>query len=132
VDLTAALQAPSSLERRRVDRATGRLTGTRCADCGTVSWPGRAVCHHCGSAATSEFALSSHGELITCTTVWISRPGLVPPFTLGQIDLPEGARVFGHVRSLPEHARVPLPVQLVMAPEDDAIPPFWFEPTEAP
>lgn len=131
MDLTAALEATPTQERPRVDRDAGRLVGSRCQNCGTASWPGRAVCHRCGSAAIEGLAFESTGTLITHTTVWVPRPGLEPPYTLAQIDLPEGVRVFAHLRELtPEH-RVPFPVRLVIAPEETAVPPFWFVPMEA-
>lgn len=131
MDLSRAADAPSTLERPRIDPDTGTLLGSRCNTCGTSSWPARAVCHHCGSADVDGAALSREGSLITYTTVWVPRPGVEPPYALGQIDLPEGVRVVAHVREVPEGAMVPLPVHIVMAADADAIPPFWFQPTEA-
>lgn len=131
MDLSQALDAPSTLERTRVDRAAGQLVGSKCSVCSAASWPARAICHRCGSAAVDELHLSTDATLVTYTTVWVPRPGLEPPYTLGQVELPEGVRIFAHVRELGPHARVPLAVHLVIAPEEDAIPPFWFEPTES-
>ena len=68
---------------------------------------------------------------MTHTKVWVPRPGLEPPYTLAQVDLPEGIRVFAHARDLEEGRPVPFPVRLVIAPEEDAVPPFWFVPSEA-
>lgn len=131
MDLSAALEATPTQERARVDRDAGRLVGTRCRDCGAASWPGRAVCHRCGSAALETILLAPEGRLLTYTTVWVPRPGLEPPYILAQVELPEGVRIFAHVRDLqPEH-RVPLAVRLVLADAEDDIPPFWFEPMES-
>ena len=129
--LSQALDAPSTQDRERVDREGGRLVGTRCRACGAHSWPGRAVCHRCGSADGEHATLSPEGRVVTYTTVHVPRPGLEPPYVLGQVDLPEGVLVFAHLRDLPDDATVPLPVRIVMAPEEDAVPPFWFEPMEA-
>lgn len=131
IDLSPALHATPSHQRKRFDWDAGRLVGSRCEDCGTVSWPARAVCHHCGSARSAELALSDRGSLITHTTVWVPLPGLEAPYTLGQVDLPEGVRVFAHLHNLNDDTRVPCPVRLVRAEEPESIPPFWFEPTEA-
>ena len=126
--LSNALEATPTEERDRVDREAGCLAGSRCRVCGTVSWPSRAVCHSCGAADSEPFNLSAQGSLVTHTTVWISRPGLEAPFTLGQIELPEGVLVFGHVRGLEQSDRVPMPVRMAIAPAADEVPPFWFEP----
>jgi len=130
VDLTPALEATPTGERPRVDRAERRLVGSRCEDCRAVSWPMRAVCHGCGSADCVEVGLAREGSLLTFTTVWVPRPGLEPPYVLGQVKLPEGVRVFAHARGLTADHRVPLPVRLVLAEDEDAVPPFWFEPLE--
>jgi uncharacterized OB-fold protein len=131
MELTQALESTPTGERERLDRASGRLRGSRCRDCDAVSWPARAVCHRCGSAAAEPLELTDRGQLITHTTVWVSRPGLEAPFTLGQIELPEGVTVFGHVRELEATDLVPLPVRMVLAAEADEVPPFWFEPERA-
>lgn len=131
MDLSPALQATPSRQRRRFDWDAARLVGSRCERCGTVSWPGRAICHRCGSADTAEIVLGQRGSLVTHTTVWVPLPGLEAPYTLGQVDLPEGVRVFAHIRKLREDTLVPSPVTLVRAEEPESIPPFWFEPTEA-
>jgi uncharacterized OB-fold protein len=131
IDLSPALTATPSHQRKRFDWETSRLIASRCEDCGTVSWPARAICHHCGSARSAELVLSEHGSLITYTTVWVPLPGLEAPYTLGQVDLPEGVRVFAHIHNLRDGTLVPSPVALVRAEEPGSIPPFWFEPTEA-
>ncbi|HEY1688273.1 MAG TPA: OB-fold domain-containing protein [Solirubrobacteraceae bacterium] len=130
-ELALALQAADTGERRRVDRELGALVGSRCEVCGTVSWPSRAICHRCGSPRVRELALGRDGQLVTYTTVWVPRPGVVAPYVLGQVDLPEGVRIFVHVHDLPAGTRTPCPVRMVLAAEADAVPPFWFEPAEA-
>jgi uncharacterized OB-fold protein len=128
VELTDALAATPTNERDRIDREAGRLTGSRCRSCATVSWPARAVCHRCGSAGAAPFALADHGDLITYTTVWVPRPGIEAPFTLGQVELRDEALVFAHVRGLEPGDLVRLPVRLVLAEGAEDVPPFWFEP----
>ena len=128
--LIDALRAAPAAERVRVDREACRLVGTRCPSCGATSWPARAVCHRCGEAPVEETAFGPGGELLTHTTVWVGRPGLEPPYVLGQVKLDDGPLVFVHVRELPADARVPLRVSLVLAGDAAAVPPFWFHPEE--
>lgn len=129
MDLTDALKMPPTAQRRRVDREHGVLIGSRCAQCGGASWPSRAICPRCGSAVVVEAPLRSTGTLVTYTTVWVPRPGLEPPYILGLVGLDgDPVTLFAHVRELPSDVRVPYPVQLVVNPVEDTIPPFWFEP----
>jgi uncharacterized OB-fold protein len=126
VSLAAALEASPTAERAKVDREAGALVGSRCRNCATVSFPARAVCHRCGAAGLEVIAISQVGSLISFTRCWVPRPGLEPPFTIGQVKFPEGVTVFGHVRGLPEGVRVPTPVRVVLAEGEDAVPAFWF------
>jgi len=127
MELTPALEAPLTGERPRLDREQECLVGSRCDACGATSWPARAICNRCGSAALAEQPFSHLGSLLTYTQVWVPRPGLEPPFTLGQVEFDDGPLVFTHVRNLPEGSRVPLPVQIVLG-EEGAVPAFWVEP----
>lgn len=130
-DLALALDASFTGTRKRLDWERGRLVGSCCQRCGAVSWPSRAICHRCGSAGVAELALGTEGVLVTHTTVWVPRPGVPAPYVLGQVDLPEGVRIFVHVHGLPEGIQTPYPVHMVLAEQEDAVPPFWFEPTGA-
>jgi uncharacterized OB-fold protein len=129
VELTSALDFPGSASRPRYDAAGGRLVGSRCSNCGAVSWPSRAVCYRCGQPLMTECAFAQTGSLLTFTTVWVARPGIEPPSVLGQIKLDDGPLVFGQVRGLASGAHVPLVVRIVIAREG-VFPPFWFEPEE--
>lgn len=130
MDLTPALEAPPTGERRRLDRERKVLIGSLCRSCGMGAWPARAICHRCGSAEiTFDHSLAEEGTLLTFTTVWVPRPGLEPPYVLGQIELDHGVEVFAHVRGLSEEAVTPLPVVLAVGQPGD-VPEFWFEPKE--
>jgi len=129
VDVTPALDSPLTVDRPRADFVAGRLSGARCTDCATPSWPARAVCHRCGSPSLVAERFSATGALITHTTVHVPRPGLETPYTLGQVQLDDnGPVVFGHVRNLPEDATVPCPVRLQLADDSSAMPWYWFQP----
>lgn len=121
---------PPLAERDRIDRGRNLLVGSRCAGCNATSWPGRTGCHRCGKIAMEPEAFSASGALLTCTTVWVGRPGLEPPYTLGQVKLDGGPLVFAHVRCLSAETTMPVDVRLVVSDDPDAVPPFWFEPEE--
>lgn len=128
MDLMAAVDASSTLERPRIDFEAAELRGSRCRHCGAAAWPGRAVCPHCGAAEMDEVSFAGHGILKTFTTVWVPRPNLPAPYVLGQVDLSDGVRVFAHGRGRFDDLRVPCPVRLVVSTDADSEPPFWFEP----
>lgn len=130
MELIAALDAPLTGSRERIDRGTGRLIGSRCEDCGSVSWPMRAVCQRCGAAGTREMQMSDRATLVTYTRVWVPRPGLPTPYVLGQVDIEDGVRIFAHGRGITEQHTVPLPVRIVLNETPDVVPPFYFEPLD--
>lgn len=130
MDLNAVLTATDTGTRSRIDRAAGRLVGSRCENCGSVSWPARAVCQRCGEAGTRELRLSDRGTLVTFTRVWVPRPGLPTPYVLGQVDIEDGVRIFAHGRGIGEDHHVPLAVRIVLNEVPDVVPPFYFEPLE--
>ena len=74
------------------------------------------------------YPLPAEGTLLSFTTVWVPRPGLPAPYTLGQIEIGD-AMFFGHVRKLGPDAHVPSPVRVCVPAQDDGVPSFWFEPT---
>jgi uncharacterized protein len=125
--LTADDSRPAA-GRPRFSASEGVLLGSECAACSTRSWPGRSLCHHCGSPDVAAVPLGSEGVLTTFTTVHVSRPGLAAPYVLGQLRLDDGTRLFAHVRRLAEDAATPIRVRLVFSADEQSIPPFWFEP----
>ena len=129
MDMSLALQAPLTGDRPRVDRERGCLVGSRCTGCESAAWPARSVCHRCGSPAVKSEAFCSTGSLVTYTQVWVPRPGLETPYTLGQVHLDgQGPVIFGHVRTMDPRTRVPRPVRLSLADDPGDVPWYWFEP----
>jgi uncharacterized OB-fold protein len=124
----SAVADVGTLQRARFDFERELLVGTRCRACGTPSWPGRAVCFHCGSGDAEETEFSRTGTLTTYTVVWISRSRLGAPYSLGQVALDDGVSLYAHVRGLEDGARVPLRVRLVLDGGPSAFPAFWFVP----
>jgi uncharacterized OB-fold protein len=124
--LNAALHLPLSGERRRDDGNS--LVGSRCGACRAASFPARAVCHDCGTAAPAEEAFSPTGTLITYTTVHVERPGMPVPYTLGQIAIDgAGPLVFGQVKADGDVLSAGLAVRVVVGAAGD-LPKYWFVP----
>ena len=131
MDLSVAVHAALTQDRPRADWDRGCLSGARCTACGTSSWPARSVCYGCGSANLEAVRFAATGSLLTYTSVWVPRPGLEVPYTLGQVHIDDGPVVFAHVRGLPEGATVPCPVRLVLSGDPSVTPWYWYEPVEA-
>jgi uncharacterized protein len=124
--LTAALNVALTGERRRDNGQT--LIGSRCERCGAASFPARAVCHRCGTAAPAEEAFAPTGTLITYTTVHVERPGMPVPYTLGQIAIEgSGPLVFGQVRVPDDELVAGLAVRVVVGGAGE-VPRYWFVP----
>ncbi len=130
MELRDSLLDVGTYDRPRVSREDGCLVGSRCRACGAASWPSRAVCHRCGSPSTHETLLGPDGTLTSYTVVWVPRPGIEAPYTIGEVAVSGGVTVFAHVHGLPDGATVPLPGRIVVAAEE-RVPPFWFEPAPA-
>jgi uncharacterized OB-fold protein len=125
-DLRAALVREPTGSRPRLNADGTRLRGARCRNCSTPAWPGRSVCHGCGSADLIDEDFAPTGALLTFTTVHVPRPGLPSPYVLGQVRLDgHGPIVFGHVRHLNDV--VDLPARVRVASEPGAIPWYWFD-----
>jgi uncharacterized OB-fold protein len=76
----------------------------------------------------SEAKFGPRCTLVSTTTVWVSRPGLSAPYTLGQVRFADGPQVYCHIRGVDAKAPLPLEVCVEIAPEDDAVPVFWCKP----
>jgi uncharacterized OB-fold protein len=128
MSLSDAVQDRNLVDRPAIDRDAGTLRGTVCRACGLRSWPGRAICHRCGSPDGIDVDLEQTGTLLSFTTVHVARPNIPAPYTLGQVRLGEDVIVHAHVHDLGAEAVVPMPVQLVVAPDPLHVPALWFAP----
>ncbi len=70
------------------------LLGSRCKGCGHKSFPPRKVCSRCFGEEMEIVPLSFSGKLYSYTIVEYPAPGLVGPYAIGYVDLPEGVRAF--------------------------------------
>ena len=81
---------------------------TRCAKCGEVHVPPRAICPHCQSAEMTWEEAPTRGKLAAFTSVYVAPSTLVKqgfgkdnPYCVGIVDLPGGARVNARLEGLP-------------------------------
>lgn len=77
-----------------------RLAGTKCRDCGEVTFGTYATCSACASEHVEAIPLSREGTLWTYTVIYHCPPGQYRgpkdpfiPFGEGLVELPEGVRV---------------------------------------
>jgi uncharacterized protein len=77
----------------------GVLLGFRCGDCGVYFFGSAAFCQSCASSKLEPVEFERSGTLYSYTIVRVPPagwPGLVP-YTLGEIQLPEGPHVLAEV-----------------------------------
>ena len=65
----------------------GRLTSTRCEECGEISWPPRTVCPNCMSDRLAWTDLPEEGEIVVATAQESGAfPGFKAPLIFGMLD----------------------------------------------
>lgn len=108
-----------------VETAEGpRLVGSRCRNCGTVTFPRQESCAHCAAADSEEHLLAPQGELFTWT-VQRFRPKTPPytgpeefePFGVGYVELPGECRVESILTTAdPGELRIGMAMELTLIP----------------
>lgn len=106
----ADLAYPSDL----VGGPDGRLlAGSECTACGTRMAGAREVCSTCTSQALETVGLGPDGVLYSFTTIHVS-PTSANPYTLGYVDLAQGARVLAPLEGPLDTLSCGQPVRLVV------------------
>jgi uncharacterized OB-fold protein len=100
-----------------------RLIGSRCRDCGVVTFPAQGSCPACTSVAVEECLLSRTGTLYTWTVQGFrpkppyAGPDEFEPFGVGYVELPGEVRVEARLTvAEPERLRIGMPMELVIVP----------------
>jgi uncharacterized OB-fold protein len=98
------------------------LLGSRCRQCGEVTFPANSFCPQCCEETTETIPLSSQGILYSFTIQRFRPPppyrGPEPfaPYGVGMIELPEGVRITSVLEeSDPARLRVGMGMELVVA-----------------
>ena len=74
------------------------LIGGSCRACGARTFPKTPVCHSCMAEDIAAEEMPRTGSLYAFTTVHAGPKRWTKPFTIGYVDLPNGVRVFTHLR----------------------------------
>jgi uncharacterized OB-fold protein len=104
-----------------------RLVGSRCRDCGVVTFPRQGSCPRCTSLDVEEHLLATRGTLWSWTVQYF-RPksppytGLEPPedfvpYGVGYVELPREVRVEARLTEAdPDRLRIGMPMRLTLIP----------------
>jgi uncharacterized OB-fold protein len=99
-----------------------RLIGSRCRECGEVTFPANPFCPQCCRETTENIRLSRRGVLYSFTIQRFKPPPpyrgpeAFTPYGVGMVELPEGLRVTSVLEeSDPERLRVGMKMELVIA-----------------
>jgi uncharacterized OB-fold protein len=95
----------------------GRLMGSRCRQCGLISFPPRADCARCLSGEFEFQEMSGEGTVLTFTRIDASPAGFedMAPYVIGVVDLREAGRLlawFGQTIAEGD-VQIGMPVQVV-------------------
>ena len=84
------------------DLDQGYLLGSKCAHCGTVSFPKRKICPGClADDRIEEIPLSKRGKLFSFSINQMAPEGFKAPYVTGKVDLPEKVRIFAVITGCP-------------------------------
>ena len=98
VGRTGTMLGGESLETRDDGRVV--LVGGACRDCGNRSFPVAPVCCVCMSENIAAEAMPRIGTVYAFSPVHVAAKKWSKPMCIGYVDLPNGARVFSHLRSV--------------------------------
>jgi len=116
--------------------AEPRLIGSRCLDCGVVTFPAQGSCPACPSVAVEERLLGRTGTLYTWTVQGFrpkppyAGPEEFEPYGVGYVELPGEVRVEARLTVAdPGRLRIGMPMELVVVPFGDRVT-YAFTPAE--
>lgn len=75
-----------------------QLVGALCEACRTAFFPPAEVCPSCASEEVVDEPFPLTGTIYTLSTVHVAASVWDVPYTIGYVDLPNGARVFSHFK----------------------------------
>ena len=94
------------------------LIGGKCKSCGCVSFPKRVMCPACAKEGTiEEMPLSRVGKLYSFTVARVAPMGFKPPYVVGDVELPEGIRLFSIITNCDpseEELKIGMDLELVI------------------
>lgn len=100
----------------RLKNARYRLEGSRCDECGTLSFPPRTLCPRCRSEHLTPQTLSGRGQVYSYSTVYRGPNGFADflPYTTALVQLEEGPLITAQLTDVdPEEVTIGMPVEMV-------------------
>ncbi len=106
---------PASPLYWRLNPTVYHLLGSKCSDCGHITYPQTKVCHKCSSFNQKDFQLAKTGTVHTFCINWTPPPGLEAPCVNCIIDLDGGGRYVGLLTEVanPEEVKIGSKVEMV-------------------
>lgn len=105
-----------------------QLIGSRCRDCGVVTFPAQPSCPACTSVSVEERLLGRTGTLYTWTVQGFrpkppyAGPEEFEPYGVGYVELPGEVRVEARLTTAdPARLRIGMPMELVVVPFGDRL-----------
>ena len=94
----------------------GKVTGTRCRDCGLVFFPPRADCHRCLTDNMEWFEVNGRGRLVTYSRLEFAPVGFQDdvPYCIALLDYGD-FKVFGRIDSGLEENELKVGMEMVTA-----------------
>ena len=92
----------------------GKLTTTKCRNCGKINWPQRVICNGCVSDDLEWIDMPKKGKIYSYTVQVAGLPlGVEPPVVYALVDFPNGVRVYSRLIDVkPEEAKIGAEVEL--------------------
>src|SRR5699024_9098098 len=91
----------------------GKLGESVCNVCDSRSFPPREICIQCMSYDLKTVDLPDKGTLYSYSTVHVSS-AKETPYTLGYVDMIDGIRVLGQIKSNGNHLKIGINVKLIV------------------
>lgn len=119
--MSDTLAKPFSVAAFNQYLAESRLMAARCADCGMLTLPPRAICPGCRSDHMEWVETSGKGRLAAFTVVYIAPTFMIEqgygrdkPYISGIVEMDEGPRISAHILGLdptrPEAIKIGTPL----------------------
>jgi uncharacterized OB-fold protein len=105
--------------------AERRLMGTKCAKCGAIMCPPRAICRKCLSDQFEWVEFKGRGKLLTYTIIHFPPTQFqeLAPYAVGIVKLEEGPQLSAMIKNVKvEEIRIGMPLQVDY---ETAIPKEW-------
>lgn len=123
---------PLDPEVLTIEGGRPRLIGSRCAQCGTVTFPRQRSCPRCASLEVTERLLAPRGTLWSWTVQCfppksppyaVADPGAFEPFGVGYVELAGEVRVEGRLtEDDPARLRIGMDMELTVIPAPGGAP----------